>query len=131
MFAKLGRVVVAHPWRVIAIWIVAAIVIVATAPALPTSSQESDFLPSHYESIKALNLQDKAFPAAFTPSVIVVVTRTDGQPLSAADQAKVGDLAKGIEAKKIPNVERVVSGQPSPNKLVQTVAIQMPDMTQS
>ena len=52
----------------IATWIVAAIVIVATAPALPTSSQESDFLPSHYESIQALDLQNKAFPAAFTPS---------------------------------------------------------------
>jgi hypothetical protein len=32
----------------------AAVVIVATAPALPTSSQESDFLPGHYESIQAL-----------------------------------------------------------------------------
>jgi RND superfamily putative drug exporter len=131
MFARLGRAVVAHPWRVIAVWIVAAIVIVATAPALPTSSQESDFLPGHYESIKALELQDKAFPQAFTPSVIVVVTRADGKALSAADSAKVGELAKGIEARRIPNVERVVAGQPSPNKLVQTVALQMPDLTQS
>ena len=57
MFARLGRVIVAHPWRVIATWIIAAIVIVATAPALPTSSQESDFLPSRSESIKALDLQ--------------------------------------------------------------------------
>ena len=131
MFAKLGTAVVAHPWRVIAIWIIAAIVIVATAPALPTSSQESDFLPDHYESIKALNLQDEAFPAAFTPSVIVVVTRADGKALSDADQAKATGLVKGIEGKQIRNVERVVAGQPSPNKLVQTVAIQMPDLTQS
>ena len=63
--------------------------------------------------------------------MIVVVTRTDGKALSAADSSKVGDLAKGIEARKIPNVERVVPGQPSPNKLVQTVALQMPDQTQS
>jgi RND superfamily putative drug exporter len=131
MFAKLGRVVVAHPWRVIAVWIVAAVVIVGTAPQLPTSSQESDFLPSHYESIRALNLQDKAFPAAFTPSVIVVVTRADGKPLSAADQGKVRDLASGLQAKGIRNVKRVIAGQPSPNRIVQSVAIQMPDLTQS
>src|SRR4051812_35138784 len=131
MFARLGRVIVAHPWRVIATWIVAAVAIVAPAPALPTSSQESDFLPSHYESIKALDLQAKAFPAAFTPSVIVVVTREDGKALSGADSAKVQGLAKGIEARKVPNVERVVAGQPSPNRLVQTVALQMPDITQS
>jgi RND superfamily putative drug exporter len=66
-------------------------VIVATA--LPTSSQQSDFLPGHYESIQALDLQAKAFPAAFTPSVIVVVTRDDGKALSAADSAKVKRLA--------------------------------------
>src|SRR4051794_39635580 len=57
--------------------------------------------------------------------------RPDGKPLSAADQAKVGQSAKGIEGKRIRYVERVVAGQPSPNKLVQTVAIQMPDLTQS
>jgi RND superfamily putative drug exporter len=131
MFARLGRLIVAHPWRVIATWIIAAVVIVATAPALPTSSQESDFLPGHYESIQALDLQAKAFPAAFTPSVIVVVTREDGKALSAADSAKVKQLATGIEGRRIPNVQRVVAGEPSPNHLVQTVALQMPDLTQS
>jgi uncharacterized membrane protein YdfJ with MMPL/SSD domain len=30
--------VVRHPWRVIALWIVAAIAIIATAPALPSPS---------------------------------------------------------------------------------------------
>lgn len=51
MFKRLARLVVHHPWRVIAVWIVAAAVIVATAPALPTSTEQSDFLPRHYESI--------------------------------------------------------------------------------
>src|SRR4051812_20339883 len=131
MFARLGGAGGGPPWRVIAAWIVAAIVIVPPAPALPTSSQESDFLPSHYESIKALDLQSQAFPQAFTPSVIVVISRADGKALTAADSGKVGELAEGIEARRIPNVERVVGGQPSPNKLVQTVALQMPDLTQS
>ncbi|WP_028057166.1 hypothetical protein [Candidatus Solirubrobacter pratensis] len=38
---------------------------------------------------------------------------------------------KGSEGKHIGTVERVVAGQPSPNKLVQTIALQMPDVTQS
>ena len=46
---------VRHPWRVIALWIVAAIAIIATAPALPTTTNESSFLPSSYESIRAMS----------------------------------------------------------------------------
>ena len=63
--------------------------------------------------------------------MIAVVTRTDGKPLSAADQAKVRHLASGLQAKRIHNVQRVIAGEASPNRLVQTVAIQMPDLTQS
>ena len=48
MFARLGGLVTAHPWRVIAVWVAAGAVIVAFAPGLPTSSNESDFLPRHY-----------------------------------------------------------------------------------
>ena len=64
MFAALGRMVTRHPWRVIAVWIIVAVAVVATAPTLPTTSNEASFLPSSYESIKAQNLQDQAFPQA-------------------------------------------------------------------
>ena len=131
MFNRLARVVVGHPWRVIAVWIVAAIAIVATAPALPTSTQESDFLPRHYESIKAQAVHDEAFPSAFTPSVILVVTRPDGGRLTAADSAKVPQIAQAVKARAIPHVERVVAGPPAPNRLVQTVGVQMPDLSPS
>jgi putative drug exporter of the RND superfamily len=36
--------------------------VIATAPKLPTTTNESSFLPSSYESIRAANLQDQAFP---------------------------------------------------------------------
>jgi putative drug exporter of the RND superfamily len=129
MFSRLGRVVVAHPWRVIAAWIVAAVVIVATAPALPTSSQESDFLPAHYESIRALALHDRAFPAAFTPSVVVVATRSDGARLSAGDSAAVARIAGRLRDRGLPEVQQVVAGPPSPNRAVQTIGVQMPQLT--
>src|SRR5215469_14066770 len=61
LFARLGRAVVYHPWRVIALWIVVAIAVIATNPGLPTTTNESSFLPSSYESIKAMNLQNQAF----------------------------------------------------------------------
>ena len=59
-----GRAVVRHPWRVIALWIVAAVAVIATSPGLPTTTNESSFLPKSYESIRAASLQDKAFPQA-------------------------------------------------------------------
>ena len=89
MFASLGRLVSRHPWFVILGWIVVAVVVVATAPKLAATSDQSEFLPSHYESIKAATLQQKAFPQQTAPGAIMVFDRKDGQPLSAADQADV------------------------------------------
>jgi len=129
MFARLGRVVVAHPWRVIAVWLVAAVAIIGFSSKLTSSTQESDFLPKHYESIKAIDLQDKAFPAAFSPSAIMVFQRTDGGKLTAADSAKVNQIADQLRAKHIKYVEKVVPGAASPNRLVQTIGVQMPDLT--
>ena len=34
MFARLGRTVVHHPWRVIAVWVVVAVGLVVFAPRL-------------------------------------------------------------------------------------------------
>ena len=47
-FGGLGRAVVRHPWRVIALWVIAAIAVIATSPGLPTTSNESSFLPKSY-----------------------------------------------------------------------------------
>ncbi len=131
MFARLGRIVVHHPWRVIAGWVIAAIAIIALSPALPKSGDESDFLPKHYESIKAQDVRDSAFPQAFSPSMIAVVQRDDGKALTAADSAKVKTIADGLRNAKVERVEKVVMGTLSPNKLVQTILVQMPDITNS
>jgi len=129
MFSRLGKLVTAHPWRVIGIWIAAAVVIVAFAPGLPTSTNESDFLPRHYESIKAQNVRTESFPAAFSPSVVAVFHRSDWKKLSKANSASVQRIASKLRGQKLPQVERIVVGAPSPNGLVQTVSVQMPQMT--
>ena len=127
-FAALGRMVVRHPWRVIALWVIAAVAVIATAPALPTTTNESSFLPSSYESIRAASLQDQAFPQAGNVSAdaaIIVFARTDGGKLTTADSAKVSSVAAELNSRHIKNILSVTAGPASPNKLVQTALVAM------
>ena len=127
-FAALGRMVTRHPWRVVAVWIIAAIAVVATAPALPTTSNESSFLPSSYESIKAQNLQDQAFPEAGkvdATAAIIVFARSDRGRLTPADKAKVASIASTLNDKHITNILSVTAGPVSPNGLIQTASVAM------
>jgi RND superfamily putative drug exporter len=128
MFARLGRGVVRHPWRVIGVWIVAAVAIIGLAPKLGTNSNESSFLPSHYQSVQAQNLQQSAFPAAAAPGAIVVFERADGGKLSAADSSLVHSIGSKLAADHIPTLSTMQTGPPSPNKLIQTVSIQIPNV---
>jgi RND superfamily putative drug exporter len=114
---------------VIALWIVAAIAVIATAPMLPTTTNESSFLPSSYESIRAMNLQDQAYPqlSNVTPNAAVIVfARADGGRLTAADSAKVASIARELDARHIANVRAITPGLPSPNHLVQAATVAMP-----
>ncbi len=125
MFASLGRLAARHPWFVILGWIVVSVVIVATAPKLSPTSDQSEFLPSHYESIQAATLQQKAFPQQTAPGAILVFDRSDGQPLSDADQAKVASVVKQLGS-NLPAVFEGAAAQPaSQNKLVQIGVIGM------
>jgi RND superfamily putative drug exporter len=126
MFVRLGRGVVRHPWLVIGIWIVAAAAIIGLAPKLVTSSSESSFLPSHYQSVQAQNLQQSAFPTAAAPGAIVVFERADGGKLTAADSSLVDNVASKLAADHIPTLGTMQAGPPSANKLIQTVSIQIP-----
>jgi putative drug exporter of the RND superfamily len=127
-FAALGRIVTHHPWMVIAVWIIAAVAIVATAPALPTTTNEASFLPSTYESIRAQNLQNEAFPQAGkldSAAAIIVFARSDHGRLTPADKAKVASIASALNARHITNIVSVTAGPPSPNGLVQTAYVAM------
>jgi RND superfamily putative drug exporter len=129
VFAWLGRAAVRHPWRVIALWIVAAIAVIATSPGLPTTTNESSFLPSSYESIRASALQDQAFPQASNVTgnaAIIVFAKAGGAPLTAADSAKVQQVVQALNDKHISNIDAITAGQPAPNHLVQAAAVAMP-----
>lgn len=86
MFSALGRIASRRPWFVIAGWVVFAVVVVAFAPPLEATTDQSEFLPSDYESIQAAELQAEAFPDTnSTVGAIVLFDRSDGTALSTDD----------------------------------------------
>jgi RND superfamily putative drug exporter len=128
LFAWLGRAVVRHPWRVIALWLVAAAAVIVTSPGLPTTSNESSFLPKNYESIRAMDLQNSAFPqvgSVTSDAAIIVFSRADGGKLTVADSAKVKKISKTLDAEHIPNILSITAGPASPNRLVQSASVAM------
>ncbi len=123
MFRTLGRLATRHPWYVILGWIVVSVVVIATAPKLSATSDQSEFLPSHYESIKAANLEQEAFPTRSSPGAILVFDRTDGGPLTAADSADVQRVVKALAPDLDPIFSGIAAQPPSPNKLVQIAVV--------
>ncbi|MFE0458697.1 MMPL family transporter [Kitasatospora sp. NPDC058965] len=107
MFHRIGQFVVKRAWWVIAGWVIAAIAIVATAPTLTAQTDESAFLPKSYESIRAMDVQQKAFPENFTPSAMLLFERTDGGQFTDADKAAIQKVTDGLTAEHIKYVDQI------------------------
>jgi putative drug exporter of the RND superfamily len=125
MFAGLGKLVVRARWWVIAAWIVAAVVIALTAPALQSTQDQSEFLPEHYESVKALTVQQEAFPERGEIGAIVVFDHGDGSTLTEAEQAKVASIAEELNTKSYDNLSAATASPVSDNGLVQAIFVQV------
>ncbi len=127
MFGRWAAFVVRRPWWVIGSWLVGVVLILAFLPSLSniTSTDQGSFLPSKYESVQASNLANKAFPQQVTSTAIVVVKRSDGAPLTEADQARVGQLADAINAAHVTGIGTAATGPRAvaPNKSVQLISI--------
>jgi RND superfamily putative drug exporter len=122
MFGALGRFVSRRPWYVIGAWLILAVIVVALAPSLETTTDQSEFLPDHYESIKAATLQEDEFTDSTTPAAILVFQREDGAKLTDEDGQEVDRIAQELGPKlgKKTFVQQVsttdVSGQPNVSK---------------
>jgi len=117
--------VVRARWWVIGAWIAAAVVIAMTAPALQSTQDQSEFLPSHYESVKALTVQQEAFPERGEIGAIVVFDREDGSELTEDDQAEVSSIAEELNTETYDNLGTAAAAPASDNGLVQAIFVQV------
>jgi RND superfamily putative drug exporter len=92
------------------------------------TTDQADFLPDKYESIKATNLVTEAFPQVQDAGATIVFDRTDGDPLSDADAAAA---QKVVDDLKLPKVFTGAEDiQVSPTKQVAIVNLSLdPDAT--
>jgi putative drug exporter of the RND superfamily len=120
VFAALGRLASRRPWIVVASWVVFAAVVVAFAPSLQTTTDQSEFLPEDYESIQAANRQAEAFPDVNTTvGAIVVFDRTDGAELTDDDLATATQVMTTVGGELGPALDRVQPVNPQdPQALV-------------
>ena len=123
MFTSLGGFVTRRPWFVIVAWIVLAVVVFMFSPKLTSTTDNSEFLPSHYESIKAQSLQDKSFKSQAATGAIMVFDRKDGKQLTAADSADVASISKELEGKLDSSFTTIVVQPPAQNKLAQIASV--------
>jgi putative drug exporter of the RND superfamily len=127
MFKKLARFVVHNPWKVIAAWVAATVAIVGLAPGLGEviNRDQTEFLPSSYESVQAMDLAESAFGTGNQASATVVLKRSAGGELTEADQARAGEIAQRLRSAGIERVTAVVTGPQalSPNKQVQLINV--------
>ncbi|MGY0070569.1 MMPL family transporter [Streptomyces sp. QTS137] len=125
MFGRIGRSAVNRPWLTIIAWIIATVAAVALAPQLKSTNDQADFLPSHYESVRVTELQQRAFPMAEQPSAIAVFQRDDRGELSPADLAEVTRIAEALQAEGYDKVKSVLASPEavSPNGKVALASV--------
>ncbi|WP_406012870.1 MMPL family transporter [Streptomyces sp. NBC_00984] len=107
MFGGIGRLAVRRPWLTILAWIIAAVALGLLAPQLKATTDQADFLPSHYESVQVSRLQEKAFPQQETPAAVAVFQRSDGGKLTAADKTDLGKVVAGLQDRKLDRIKSV------------------------
>ncbi|WP_436770836.1 MMPL family transporter [Yinghuangia sp. YIM S09857] len=128
MFGRLGRMVVHNPWKVIGLWVVAAIALVAFAPKLSdiTDQDTASFLPDKYESVQAADLADRQFPQSQDQTAQIVVKRTDGGPLTPEDVVATQGIMTRLAAETVArtpapavgDITSVSQAQVSPNRQI-------------
>jgi RND superfamily putative drug exporter len=97
MFAALGRFVSRRPWYVIGAWVAVTVLLLLLAPGAKSTNDQADFLPSHYDSIKATDLITEAFPQQSTVGATIVFDRSDGKPIGASDVQAIDAISAKLD----------------------------------
>ncbi|HJQ04354.1 MAG TPA: MMPL family transporter, partial [Nocardioides sp.] len=127
MFAALGRFVSQKPWWVVGAWLLIAGLVIAFAPGLKSTTDQSSFLPSKYESIKAANTMAAEFPEFSTQSgATLAFSRTDGAALTAQDLTQASSIVKSLNDELPGTFQKLAPAaavaQSSPDKLAAKAA---------
>jgi len=94
--------------------VVLTVLISAFHPTIHATTDQSDFLPHHYESVQATEVLQKALPeAAQSGGATLVFSRDGNAPLTAADLSKIDDIAGSInvDGKSLPALSPPTKGQ--------------------
>ncbi|MER5780427.1 MMPL family transporter [Streptomyces mobaraensis] len=110
MFRRVGRFAVHRPWLTILAWVVAAVALGVLAPGLKSTTDQAEFLPSHYESVQAGKVQEKAFPQDEQAAAVGVFKRSDGGKLTARDKQDVAKVAAALQDKHYKKISKVTTG---------------------
>ncbi len=94
-----------HAWKVIALWAVLGMGLGVLGPMLMsrvTESQSGDFLPRSYDSAAAQRIGEEHFGVkSDATTVTVLVARTDGKALGAADQQRIESEAAKLATHRV------------------------------
>jgi RND superfamily putative drug exporter len=127
MFGALGRLASRRPWYVIGAWLVFVVLVLALAPKFEATQDQADFLPRHYESIKAAELQSTEFPTDSAPGAIVVFDREDDGKLTADDTAQIQQVVDTVGQDLGPAFTSLTATPASENGLVQIAVAGLSD----
>ena len=113
MLGKLGTFITRWRWVVIAVWIVAAGLIISLSPKLSdvSSTDQSSFLPNSYESIAAQDIAKKSFATNNGATAMVIFKRDDGKQLTSDDQQKITKTVLALNTAKLPEVKAAVTSK--------------------
>ena len=129
MLQKLGTFITKWRWVVIAVWVVAAGLIINLSPKLSdvSSTDQSSFLPSHYESVEAQKISEKYFSESRGATAMVIFKRDDHKALTADDQAKIASIMQDVNKADLPKVRSAITAdtQVSQDKKMQLGLVQM------
>lgn len=127
MMKRLGDFVVKKRWWIVLVWILGAVLIVSFSPKLSsiTSNDQSSFIPSNYESVRAMGVAKKVSAHSQAPTDIIVFKNVSNEVLGTEDQQKINDVVDSLNVQKLAQVISVKTSarQLAPDNKTQLASI--------
>lgn len=99
MFNFVGRLVITHPWKVLAFWLIAGFTLAQIAPKWEKNAQDDDirFVPDRFDSVKGYRLLEKAFPRDVYASRIIFAVERKDAALTSDDLTLINLLVQDLD----------------------------------